>query len=47
LRLRRAPKRQQASFVRMQGQSEALHAFVEYRCHTTRIVFSLEPHEDV
>jgi hypothetical protein len=41
LRLWRAPKRQQASLVRMQSPSEALHPFVEYRYHTPRIVLTL------
>jgi len=42
LRLWRTPKWQQASFVWVQGQSEAPHAFIEYRHHTTRIVLTLK-----
>ncbi len=47
LRLWRTPKRQQAGLIRVQGESEALHPFVEYRHHTTRVVLTLKTNDEV
>ena len=47
LRLWRTPKGQHAGLVRMQGQSEASHPFVEYRHHTTRIVLTFKPDAEI
>ena len=47
LRLWRTPEGQQASFVWVQGQSEAPHPFVKYRHHTTRILLTLKAEDEI
>jgi hypothetical protein len=47
LLVRRSPKWQQARFLRVKGQSKALHPLAEYRLHPLGVVLSFKPDDEV